>query len=231
MKAFKLSRPRVLVVGAMCLLAGYTGVRTAADITTIFTFRGQQTSAVLFGTDADGNSLYGEVTCIVGDNGGGGKPTPIQKAWISSETAYPDHSHYASTQGYNDFTGSYTGVNHAIAGTATCDATASGREASVDFTTWETTDLGAVTLHGNSSLSNPVDIVTGVHTTIVKNQQTGGMSRFRSVGKFGYSPSGTVNIEVTEGGSGTLPTVSGPVNSDWSQIAVVQNGRFSKIKN
>lgn len=228
MSKFQLSRPRVLLVGAICLLAGYTGVRTAADVSTVFTFKGQQVDAFIVNTDADGNTNIAEVSCIVGDDGNN-KPTPIRKTWLDNEVDAPDSVHYASTLNYNDFTGSYTPLNSSLNGTATCDATTSGEEASIDFNTWETTDFGPVTMHGTTTIGNPTEVVNGISTTIVKDRSTGNMSRFRSRGKTGLNPSGTLTVEVTGGGSGTVQSQSGAITSDWSDVATVSNSNFSKI--
>ena len=68
----------------MALVACYSGVRSAADVSVTFSFKGQQSDAYIIGADGAGNGLIGEVTCIVG-NDGNNKPTPIQKAWLDHE--------------------------------------------------------------------------------------------------------------------------------------------------
>jgi len=228
MSKFKLSRSRILVVGAICLTAGYTGVRTAADVSTVFTFRGQRVDAFVVGPDADGNQLISEVTCIDGDDGNN-KPTIIKKTWLDDEVDTPDSAHYASTLNYVDYTGSYKGFNSSLNGYASCDAAASGEEALFDFNTWETTDMGPVTIHGTTKIGNAAEVVSGVSTTIVKDRVTGNMSRFRSRGKTGLNPNGTLTVSVTDGGSGTVPAISGDISSDWSDIAIITNSTFSKI--
>ena len=213
----------------MSLVACYTGVRTAADVSVTFTFKGQIANSLAVGTDSDGNTTIAEVTCIVGDDGNS-KPTPIRKAWLDDEVDGVDTAHYASTLDYNDFTGSYSPFNGALNGTATCDATTNGTEALFDFNTWETTDLGPVTMHGTTTTGNPTEVVSGVNTTIVKDRATGNMSRFRSRGKTGLNPSGTLSVSVTGGGSGTPPpALSGPITSDWSSVQIVNQSQFSKI--
>ena len=228
MRKFQVSRPRVLVVGAICILAGYTGVRTAADVSTILTFKGQQLDSAMITVDADGNFVLAQVICITG-NDGNSNPTPVRKAAMFSEIDTPDTIRYASTPGFVEYAGTYSPIDNVLKGTGSCDATAGGAEVSIDLSTWEATDHGPVTLHGTTTTGNPTQVVNGISTTIVRDRNSGTTTRYRSRGRTGLNPSGTIGVEITQGGSGALPPVDGEISSDWSSVSIVNNSTFNKI--
>ncbi len=224
MRKNRLNWTRVLVVGITSLLSVYAGVRTAADPSTRFTFRGQSIDAYVFGENA-----FAQVSCLDGDSGGSGKPTPVRKGYLDLQVSAADTFRWASTD-YADFTGTFSGFpNNALNGTASCDATLEGNEILLDLTTWEATDFGPVTMRGRTTLGNPATVATGINTYIVKDSATGTMSRYRSVGKTGYGVTGTASLEVTSGGSGLLNPVSGAVDTDWSSGGIVHSGSFQKL--